>query len=62
MPYGLLAMMSQYALLAQRHVHRYGTTSEQMGAVAVTSRYHASLNQNAHKRSRSRSRTTRPRR
>ena len=50
MPYGLLAMISQYALLAQRHVHRYGTTSEQMGAVAVTSRYHASLNENAHKR------------
>jgi acetyl-CoA acetyltransferase len=50
MPYGLLAMISQYALLAQRHVHRYGTTSEQMGAVAVTSRYHASLNDNAHKR------------
>ena len=50
MPYGLLAMISQYALLAQRHVHRYGTTSEQMGAVAVTSRYHASLNKNAHKR------------
>ena len=50
MPYGLNAMITQYALLAQRHVHRYGTTSEQMGAVAVTSRYHASLNPNAHKR------------
>ena len=50
MPYGLNAMITQYALLAQRHIHRYGTTSEQMGAVAVTSRYHASLNPNAHKR------------
>jgi acetyl-CoA acetyltransferase len=50
MPYGLLAMISQYALLAQRHVHRYGTTSEQMGAVAVAARHHASLNPNAHKR------------
>lgn len=50
MPYGLLSMISQYALLAQRHVHRYGTTSEQLGAVAVTSRHHASLNENAHKR------------
>jgi acetyl-CoA acetyltransferase len=50
MPYGLVSMISQYALLAQRHVHRYGTTSEQLGAVAVTSRHHASLNENAHKR------------
>jgi acetyl-CoA acetyltransferase len=50
LPYGLVSMISQYALLAQRHVHRYGTTSEQLGAVAVTSRHHASLNENAHKR------------
>ncbi len=50
MPYGLVAMISQYALLAQRHIHRYGTTTEQFGAVAVTSRYHASLNETAHKR------------
>jgi acetyl-CoA acetyltransferase len=49
-PYGLVSMISQYALLAQRHLHRYGTTTEQLGAVAVTSRYHASMNENAHKR------------
>ncbi len=48
-PYGQIAMISGYALLAQRHMHLYGTTSEQFGAVAVTSRYHASLNDNAHK-------------
>ena len=49
-PYGQIAMISGYALFAQRHMHVYGTTSEQLGAVAVTSRYHASLNDNAHKR------------
>ncbi len=49
-PYGQIAMISGYALFAQRHMHLYGTTSEQLGAVAVTSRHHASLNDNAHKR------------
>ena len=49
-PYGQIAMISGYALFAQRHMHLYGTTSEQFGAVAVASRYHASLNDNAHKR------------
>ena len=49
-PYGQIAMISGYALFAQRHMHLYGTTSEQLGAVAVASRYHASLNDNAHKR------------
>ena len=48
-PYGLISMISGYALFAQRHMHEYGTTSEQLGAVAVTSRHHASLNENAHK-------------
>lgn len=48
-PYGQVAMITGYALFAQRHMHRYGTTSEQLGAVAVTSRHHASLNDNAHK-------------
>ena len=43
-------MISGYALFAQRHMHLHGTTSEQLGAVAVASRYHASLNDNAHKR------------
>ncbi len=49
-PYGQIAMITGYALFAQRHMHLYGTTSEQLGAVAVTSRHHASLNDNAHKR------------
>src|SRR4051812_269058 len=41
---------SNYALIAQRHMHEYGTTEEQMAEVAVTPRKHASLNPNAHKR------------
>jgi acetyl-CoA acetyltransferase len=41
---------SNYALIAQRHMHEYGTTEEQMAEVAVTIRRHASLNPNAHYR------------
>ncbi len=37
-----------YALLAARHMHLYGTTREQMAAVAVGTRAHAALNDNAH--------------
>jgi acetyl-CoA acetyltransferase len=48
-PYGPL-VPSLYALIAQRHMHQFGTTSEQLAEVAVTMRYHASLNPNAHKR------------
>src|SRR5229473_7151460 len=33
-----------YAMVAQRHMHDYGTTSEQLAEIAVTMRYHASLN------------------
>lgn len=48
-PYGPL-VPSLYALIAQRHMHEYGTTPEQLAEVAVTMRRHASLNSNAHKR------------
>jgi acetyl-CoA acetyltransferase len=48
-PYGPL-VPSLYALVAQRHMHEYGTTPEQLAEVAVTIRKHASLNPNAHKR------------
>lgn len=48
-PYGPL-IPSLYALIAQRHMHEYGTTPEQLAQVAVTIRRHASLNPNAHKR------------
>lgn len=33
-----------YALIAQAHMHAYGTTSEQLAAVSVACRKHASLN------------------
>lgn len=48
-PYGPL-VPSLYALIAQRHMHEYGTRPEQLAEVAVAIRKHASLNQNAHKR------------
>jgi len=36
-----------YALLARAHMNAYGTTQEQMAAVAVKNHFHASLNPNA---------------
>src|SRR6202047_1301980 len=33
-----------YAMVAQRHMHDYGTTSEQLAEIAVTMRLHASMN------------------
>jgi acetyl-CoA acetyltransferase len=42
-PYGP-TIVGSYALCAQRHMHEFGTTSEQLAAVAVTMRRHASLN------------------
>ena len=46
-PFGATVPMHFYALLAQRHMYQYGTTSRQMGAVAVTMREHALLNDKA---------------
>lgn len=48
-PYGPL-VASNYALVARRHMHEYGTTEAQMAEVAVTMRKHASMNPNAHMR------------
>jgi acetyl-CoA C-acetyltransferase len=36
-----------YAILARAHMMEYGTTTEQLAAVAVKNHYHASLNPNA---------------
>ena len=49
-PFGLVAPVVCYALAARRHMHKFGTTSLQLGAVAVAMRRHASLNENAQKR------------
>jgi acetyl-CoA acetyltransferase len=42
--YGLIGPMPYYALMAKAHMLKYGTTSRQMGEVAVTFRKHACLN------------------
>jgi acetyl-CoA acetyltransferase len=39
--YGMVGAAASHALHAQRHMHLYGTTSEQLGAVAVTQRAYA---------------------
>ncbi len=38
------SLVGGYALAAQRHMHQYGTTSEQLAEVAVTMRRHAGFN------------------
>jgi len=47
LPYGLLMAAAAYALPTRRHMHLYGTTSEQLGMLAVTFREHASRNPRA---------------
>lgn len=46
-PYGLVRPADQIAMLARRHMHEHGTTSEDFGAVAVACRKHAERNPNA---------------
>jgi acetyl-CoA acetyltransferase len=46
-PYRPLRPISSYALAAARHMHQYGTTKEQLGAVAVAARQWAQLNPEA---------------
>ncbi|HYB12422.1 MAG TPA: lipid-transfer protein [Myxococcota bacterium] len=43
-PFGLVRPVDQIAMLARRHMHEYGTTSRQLGAVAVACRGHAVRN------------------
>jgi acetyl-CoA acetyltransferase len=43
MPYGS-PLVSGYALAARRHMHQYGTTSEQLARVAVDMRSNAAMN------------------
>ncbi|MPY56516.1 thiolase family protein [Streptomyces spongiae] len=44
---GLRSAPAKYALAARRHMERYGTTSEQLGAVALAARQWAALNDRA---------------
>ena len=48
-PYGV-HIPGFYALAARRHMHEYGTTPEQLAAIAVACRKHASMNPAAQKR------------
>src|SRR5262249_36975888 len=43
MPLGL-TLVGNYGLAAQRHMHEYGTTSEQLAEIAVATRAHAMRN------------------
>ena len=47
MPLGAIAPAQLYAPMARRHMEVYGTTSRQLAEIAVTTRYHASLQPNA---------------
>jgi acetyl-CoA acetyltransferase len=46
-PYGMTSPGAVHSMLYQRHAHLYGTTNEQLGAVAMAFRKHAILNPNA---------------
>jgi acetyl-CoA acetyltransferase len=47
MPFGMVNPPTAYAMVMQRHMYLYGTTSEQMGNVAVRFRAHANTNPRA---------------
>ncbi|MBM4265047.1 MAG: thiolase [Deltaproteobacteria bacterium] len=46
-PYGLVSPVQFFALLFQRHMHRYGTTTRALAEVAVQTRAHARRNPKA---------------
>jgi acetyl-CoA C-acetyltransferase len=45
-PYGSI-LAGMYATVASRHMHEFGTTSEQLANIAVVTRRHASMNPDA---------------
>jgi acetyl-CoA acetyltransferase len=47
LPFGLVRPVDQIAMLARRHMHEFGSTGEQLGAVAVACRKHAARNPHA---------------
>lgn len=51
-PHGLVAPGQMWALIAQRHMHEYGTTSEQLGHIALACRARANANPAAQMHSR----------
>jgi acetyl-CoA acetyltransferase len=46
-PFGAVSAANWCAMIAQRHFHEYGTTREQLGALAITQRANAGLNPKA---------------
>lgn len=50
LPYGFSGPATGYGLLATRHMHEYGTTSEQLAEVAVATRKWAAMNPKAYAR------------
>ena len=49
-PYGALFPISGYAMVAQRHMHEFGTTRRQLAQVAVAASHWAALNPDALRR------------
>jgi len=49
-PYRPMNPVTSYALATSRHMHEYGTTKDQLGAVAIAARLWAALNPEAVKR------------
>lgn len=50
-PFGMMGPNSQFAFIARRHIHQYGTSPEHTGKIAVTQRKHAIKNPNAYLKS-----------
>jgi acetyl-CoA acetyltransferase len=46
-PFGVMGASAQFALVLTRYLHQYGVTPEQLGKIAVTTRFHASLHPGA---------------
>jgi len=46
-PFGVMGANSQFALVQTRYMHQYQIKPEHLGKIAVTTRYHASLNPGA---------------
>ena len=57
-PYGPLSPLSMYALAAQRHMHEFGTTPEDLAEIAVAARAWALLNPRAYRYGAGRSAST----
>ena len=46
-PFCGMTLVANYAMVAQRHMYDYGTTSEQLAEISVATRYHAMRNPEA---------------